>query len=86
MNDAGLIVILGLMNIPVYLYLGKWLFTDWHGFGEAVMYWFKPDMWSWISGDGWEDMVAELKLGIFFAACALLVYGEFQLISVFAGT
>jgi len=83
MSDVMWFVILGVLNIPLYLFLGKIFFNGWEGFGEAIMYWFKPDLWSWMSGEGFEDMMAEIKLAIFFAVCALVVYGEFQLVSGF---
>jgi len=74
-------IILAIVNIPAYLLVGKLLFEDWYGFKEALVYWVKPDMWSWMSGEGMEDFFAELKLGIFVAVNIGIVIGEFHLIS-----
>ncbi len=62
MRDTNLYLVLGVVNIPVYWFIGKFLFTDGESFWEAIGYWFKPDLWSWINGDGLEDMMAEMKL------------------------
>ncbi len=81
MDYTTLAIILVIVNIPLYIFLGKMIFTDLQGFVDAIWYWFKPDIWSWISGDGWEDMVAEFKLGFFVVCCGGAVFGEFYLIS-----
>jgi len=73
-------VVLGTINIPLYLIIGKILFTNWGGFFDAVKFWFKPDLWSWINDEYWEDLIAELKLGILFALSTGIVWGEYWLI------
>ena len=80
MSSETLYVVLGLVNIPLYLFLGKLIFNSWSEFGDAIGFWFKPDMWSAIDGEYWDDVVAEFKLGIFFAICAGAVFGEHFLI------
>lgn len=64
-----LLVILLIVNIPIFLMLGKFFFGGWDEFGEAVCYWFKPDIWSLFQGEHWDDMWAELKLGLFVLCC-----------------
>ncbi|MCM8533249.1 MAG: hypothetical protein NE330_18920 [Lentisphaeraceae bacterium] len=55
------------------LLVGKLIFTDLSDFGDAVAYWFKPDIFSWFQGEGMEDFFAELKLG-FLALCGFGTY------------
>ncbi len=81
MSNTTWYIILGIINIPAYIFLGKILFSDLEGFWEAICYWFKPDIWSWVSGEGFEDMLAEMKLGVFLILCGGPVYGEFYFIS-----
>lgn len=63
-------------NIPLYLGAGWVMFRTWSGFGEAIRYWFTPDLWSWARDEWGADMLAELKLFIFFGVCAGVVWLE----------
>ena len=80
MSSETLFVILSLVNIPLYLFIGKLIFESWQGFGDAVCFWFKPDLWSAFDGEYWDDMMEEFKLAIFIAICAGAVYAEHYLI------
>lgn len=68
-------------NTPFYYGLYRLFFQDLDEFLQAIFYWFKPDMWSWLDGEFMEDFWAELKLGLFFALCSALVYIEIQILS-----
>jgi len=81
MSNGTWYMTLGVLNIPLYFFVGKIIFTDWENFWSAVGYWFKPDMWSFMRGEGLKDFVAEMKLSFFFIICVGTVYGEFYLIS-----
>ena len=72
--------ILVAVNIPIYWGLGKLIFRDADEFGEAIYFWLKPDMWSALSGEFFEDLAAEFKLGVWIALCAGAVYGEHSLL------
>ena len=78
--DENLIAIgiLVAVNSPLYFLIGKILFRSWDGFGEALYFLIKPDMLSWFSGEGWDDMWNELKLFFFVIVCALLTYSEWH--------
>ena len=78
--NASLMIILGVVNIPVYLVLGSLFFGSWGNFWECIIFWFKPDLWSAFDGEFFDDWFAELKLGIFIAACGACVYAEYALI------
>jgi len=75
------IIVLTLLNVPLYLWLGRAVFGGWQGFFDCIVFWFKPDLWSFLQGEWYEDFVAELKLGVFFALCAGLVAAEFLLLT-----
>jgi hypothetical protein len=65
-----------LVNIPLYYGFYRLLFRDLQDFIDAIFYWFKPDLWSWLDGEFFEDFWAELKLGAFIFLCAGCVYLE----------
>lgn len=53
-----------LLNTPVYFVWGWVLFRTWGGFWEAIVFWFKPELWSWAEGEYWDDVYAECKLAL----------------------
>ncbi len=76
-------LILILANAPVYFAIGWAIFDSWEGLGESLYYWIRPDMWSWIRGEGVEDAWAEFKLLFFVLACAACIWGEYALIDAY---
>ena len=74
------IVILAVLNIPIYILIGKVFFGDFAGFLTALKFWFTPDVFSLFKGRYWDDTMAEMKLGVFIFVCGLCVYGEYKLI------
>ena len=79
-GDTVVLVVLGVVNIPLYLLIGKILFGSWTDFGEAVRFWFTPDIFSMFRGEYMDDWAAELKLGLFIVVCGGCVYAEYLLI------
>ncbi len=71
-----LLATLAVLNAPLYYLAYRVIFKDWEEFTEAVWFWLKPDLWSALRGEFFEDWWAELKLGILFAACGGAVYLE----------
>ena len=71
-----------IFNIPLYYAVGKLLFEDWESFFEAIGYWIRPDFFSALAGEFWDDWWAELKLLAFLAICGFVVYLEYQKIVV----
>ena len=65
------IVVLLLLNIPFYLFLGKRFFGDWSGFCKAIDFLFTFQIISALKGELHDDLWAELKLGVFFVICSL---------------
>jgi hypothetical protein len=74
------LLLLALINIPVYLLIGKLFFDDWEDFGECVRFWFTPEWISWLSGELGEEWWADLRLVAFIGVCSLVVYGEYHLL------
>jgi len=69
-------VVLLVVNVPLFMLLGKAVFGGWAGFIEALVFWVKPELWSAIQGEFWEDWWAEIKLGFFAVACVTIYLGE----------
>lgn len=84
--DGTYIAILLVANIPLYIGVGWVFFDNLDGFIESVKYWIKPDIISWIQGEGYDDAWHELKLFGFLAMCILLVYGEHWLLQKYVFT
>lgn len=74
------LIVLIVVNIPVYLLLGKMIFGDWEGFGEAIGYVLTPDIISLFNGERAEDFFATMKFFFFVALCIGCVYGEMHLL------
>ncbi len=69
-------IILGAVNIPVAVGLGKLIFDSLEDFFECVKFWFKPDILSWIDGEYWKDTWAEFRFFCWIALCAFAIYAE----------
>ena len=67
---------LGILNIPVFLVLGKLVFDGWSGFFECLRFWLTPDVISLFRGEWLDDWWGTLKLFVFIALCASVVCGE----------
>lgn len=72
---------LTVVNVPVYLFLGRALFGCWQGFLDAILFWFKPRFWSYLQGNWTEHVWAELKLALFFLLCIGLIGLQLFLLS-----
>lgn len=73
-------VILIAANTPLFAAVAWVMFDNLEGFFESVKYAIKPDIISWIQGEGYDDLWAELKLFAFLALCILFVYAEHWLL------
>jgi len=52
---------------PPYGFVWAWiLFGGWDGFREAIVFWIKPELWSLLDREYWNDIYAESKLAIWF--------------------
>ncbi len=77
------IVVLVLLNIPIYLLFGKVMFHNLSDFFDCVKYYLTPNWLSWARGELTQDWTQSFKLGVFFLGCGALVFVEFFAISFF---
>lgn len=68
--------ILVIINIPVYLALGKMIFKDWGSFLESVRLWCSADWWYSLGKQWREDRWGTAQLPLFVLLCMLLVVLE----------
>ncbi|AQT66953.1 hypothetical protein STSP2_00091 [Anaerohalosphaera lusitana] len=78
-------VVLGVVNIPIYVGLGWVFFRDWDGFWEAIRFWLTPDVFSMFTGEFFDDWWAESKLAAWVILCGACVIGEGLLINTMFG-
>ena len=81
MDGASIAFItMAVVDIPLFIFIGKLLFGTWGDFWDAIIFWFTPDAISMLTGELTKDWLAEAKLGFFIITCGACVYGELWLI------
>ncbi|ARN57586.1 hypothetical protein [Sedimentisphaera salicampi] len=75
-----ILIILAVLNLPVYFFLGWVIFDDWEGFVDSVKYIVTSDWISALRGEYYDDAWGEIKFLYFLATCAAAVFGEYLLI------
>jgi hypothetical protein len=68
--------ILVLVNIPVFLGLGRIIFQDWDSFLEALRLWTSTNWWFTLEKEWRLDRWGTAKLPVFLLACLALVVME----------
>jgi hypothetical protein len=71
------------LTSPAYFFVGKWMFGSWEEFWDCVIYWFKPDIFSWFQGDFVEDFIAEMRLFLWSAISFSTTFGIYWLLTTF---
>ena len=79
-KNVIILIVLSVVNIPLYLVIGKVMFGGWAEFWDAIKFWFTPDVLSMLKGEYADDFWAEMKIGLFIVLCGVCVFGEFTLI------
>ena len=69
-------LLLVLINIPVFLGLGRIIFLDWDGFIEALRLWSSADWWFTLEKQWQLDRWSTAKLPVFLLICVALVVLE----------
>jgi len=77
-----LIIVLLVVNIPVYKKIKEMLFPNPDDFSEAIRYAFTPDLLSLFRGEYWNDRIHEAALSFMFLGCIIVVAFEYFLIRV----
>jgi hypothetical protein len=75
--NVVLLVVLGVLNVPLYVLIGRVLFEDWSGFWESIKFWLTPNFISFFRGEYWDDVWSELKLWYFVVLCVIAVVVEY---------
>ena len=76
-----IIILLLVVNIPVYKIIGSWIFEDKEDFLEAIKFKLIPDIVSLFRGKFANDFFAEMKLSFFIFACIIVIAIEYFIIS-----
>jgi len=84
-HPTWLWITLGVVNIPVYVMAGSWVFGNWDGFKEGLRLAIQPDWWSFIKGELAEDWQEGFRMFLFVIICAAAVIGEAWLLSLVFG-
>lgn len=71
---------LAIANTPAYLLVGRLFFDDWADFLGCVRFLLTPDIVSMFRGEWHDDQWSTLRLLVFVALCAAIVYGEYHLL------
>lgn len=80
-SRISLVAVLTLLNIPVYFFLGKKFFGSWDEFIETIQWTFKPNFFSFLEGQYWEDKCNSWVMGLFEGACALIVFIQYKIVT-----
>ena len=70
-------LILAIVNVPVYLALGRLIFQGWDGFLEALRLWSSVDWWFTLEKEWREDRWGTSKLPVFIVLCVALPVIEY---------
>ncbi len=76
-KNLPFIITLSIVNVPLYILLGKLYFSGWEEFWGCVVFWIKYDRWHSLSDSYWNHIKAQFKLGVFFIVCGIIVYSEY---------
>lgn len=79
------LIVAAVIDIPLFILIGKIFFGCWSDFWDAIVFWITPDMLSMLTGEYWDDLWAELKLGLFVVTCGACLWGELLLIAKLFG-
>ncbi len=80
-----LIIVLIVVNIPIYKYLFNVFFEGIDDFKESLRYLLKPDIISLFEGEYWKDRGHEFKLALFIFSCVVIVWLEYVFVSIILG-
>ncbi len=76
-----LIIVLAVVNLPVYYLFYKLVFKDLSDFGQSVKYCLMPNLFSLFRGEYFKDQWATLKMVFFVVMCVGAVAAEAWLLA-----
>lgn len=81
--SSMLLLALVMVNVPVYLLLGRRVFGTWARFMESIQMWLSTPPAHGVGGAATEEMGADIRLGAFLACSAGVVLVEFFVLAQF---
>jgi len=78
-----IIIVLLVINYPLYRFLFSLFFYDEDEFEQSVKYSFTPNFISFFRGEYWKDKFSTMRLQAYSITCILLVVIEFAIIHYF---
>ncbi|WP_233246127.1 hypothetical protein [Coraliomargarita sinensis] len=76
-------IILIILNIPIFLLIGRAMFGSWSFFLSCFKWHFIPDWLSFFTGKISDDWRGENKTGMYFLACLSIVLIELIIVTNF---
>lgn len=80
-NIVIILIMLFVINYPVYRLLFRWFFYDEDEFAESVTYSFTPNFISFFRGEYWKDKFSTMKLRVYTIACIAVVVLELIIVT-----
>ena len=81
--NGTLLVILLVVNVPLYLLLGKAFFGGWEGFLQSLVALVQPDIVSALSGSYEEKRIGRFTLLLFLVVCGATTAAEYHIVAKF---
>jgi hypothetical protein len=80
-----LILILLVINFPVYRFIFGLIFASSEDYDESVRYTFTPNIISFFRGEYWDDKFRSTQLSFYIFLCAVPVFMEYLFIQYMIG-
>ncbi|MEJ7139061.1 hypothetical protein [Amphibiibacter pelophylacis] len=74
-----LLFVMALVSLPLYIWIGRWVFDDWEDFLESLRYLYQPQWLSALRGEWHEDNWGSIKFLCFLILCATIATGLYKL-------
>jgi len=79
--DMIFIIMLLLVNYPVYRFIYRLFFYDDNEFNESIRYSFTPNLISFFRGEYRKDKFSTMRLQMYVFLCVIVVVVEFTLLN-----
>lgn len=76
-----MIIVLFLLNIPLYKFLFRIFFVDENDYNESIRHTFTPNIISFFRGEYWKDRINTARLQFFILICIGIVVLEYILLN-----
>ncbi|MGG1638675.1 hypothetical protein MHH56_11635 [Paenibacillus sp. FSL K6-3182] len=75
--ELVMIIVLFLLNIPIYKFLFRIFFVDENDYNESIRHTFTPNIISFFRGEYWKDRINTARLQFFILICIGIVVLEY---------